>query len=535
MLDRRSTASRLIDWILLHRADLLFLVLLIQVVAFCTQGIWVDDFWNHSAVVSELIRNPFNPTHPQLELEAPHAFVNPYTITVALFANMLGLDAVSALSVFGIFNFCLLAYGFRQFLSSLVAPERWDKSDTNQLIFYSALFVLFLWGGNPWQYSGFFNYKILFTNLPYPSTFVAGISLLALAYNARNQGRDQAYRLIILIFFTAVALLTHPLTAQFLLIGLAAQTTLPLGRHASGRRILGAMVSGSAKVVVIFVGALALASVWPFYPALDLLFGGGRVYDISNGDMYFHLYTRMWPFALLAPVYLWILLQPRHRPLLVIFLATAAIYVLGYLTHRYSFGRIISYCIFVLQIACAFAAIQFERWCRERKPQLVRGVQILILVSIASVAYGPTLAAVNRLMTVSNSILLGRVVSNQITYRDLLFIPEHTSSGAVVFADAKTSWILPSFNVKIVVSDLPLAFVADDEQRRQDVQSFFEPNTGWLIRQSLVQKYRAKYLLLSKRINSDWAQILKQFVDIERAVVEYEDQSYVLIRRTVAP
>ena len=159
----------------------------------------------------------------------------------------------------------------------------------------------------------------------------------------------------------------------------------------------------------------------------------------------------------------------------------------------------------------------------------------MILVSIASVAYGPTLAAVNRLMTVSNSILLGRVVSNQITYRDLLFIPEHTSSGAVVFADAKTSWILPSFNVKIVVSDLPLAFVADDEQRRQDVQSFFEPNTGWPIRQSLVQKYRAKYLLLSKRINSDWAQILKQFVDIERAVVEYEDQSYILIRRNVSP
>ena len=67
------------------------------------------------------------------------------------------------------------------------------------------------------------------------------------------------------------------------------------------------------------------------------------------------------------------------------------------------------------------------------------------------------------------------------------------------------------------------------------MQSFFEPNTGWPIRQSLVQKYRAKYLLLSKRINSDWAQILKQFVDIERAVVEYEDQSYILIRRNVSP
>lgn len=525
---------RLLAWISLHRVGLLFVVLFTQVVAFCTQGIWVDDFWNHSAVVSELIRNPFNPAHPQLDLQAPHAFVNPYTIAVGAFAKFFSIDAISALSFFGIFNFCLLAFGFRQFVCSLVAAEQWSRSATNQLVFYSALFVLFLWGSNPWQYSGFFNYKILFTNLPYPSTFVAGLSLWALAFNANHQGKDKKYYLVGLIFLTAIALLTHPLTAQFLLLGLAAQIFFPRTFPSNRYDFFRLMLSAAGKIGLIFLGAMALVSIWPFYPALDLLFGGGRVYDISNGDMYFHLYARLWPFLLLAPVYCWVLLQPKCRPLLAIFLSTAMIYVLGYVTHRYSFGRIVSYSILVLQIGCAFAAVKMESWIQQRIPKFLLPLQTLIFLGLLFLAYPPTLSAVNRLMTVSNSVFLGRVVSNQITYRDLLFIPKHTTPGAVVFADAQTSWMLPSFNVKIVVSDLPLAFVADDEQRRQDVRSFFESSASWFLRQHLVQKYRAPYLLLNKKINLEWAHITEQFIRNEQAVIEYEDKSYLLLRRTFA-
>jgi hypothetical protein len=38
------------------------------------RGQWAGDSWEHSAVVRELATNIFNPHHPQLLLNTPHAF-----------------------------------------------------------------------------------------------------------------------------------------------------------------------------------------------------------------------------------------------------------------------------------------------------------------------------------------------------------------------------------------------------------------------------------------------------------------------------
>ena len=35
---------------------------------------WNGDFWEHRAVVRELSTHPFSPQHPQLLVDAPHAF-----------------------------------------------------------------------------------------------------------------------------------------------------------------------------------------------------------------------------------------------------------------------------------------------------------------------------------------------------------------------------------------------------------------------------------------------------------------------------
>lgn len=523
------------DWLVARRFQILFLLLLLQVVTFCLQGIWVEDFWEHSAAVGELIRHPFNPGHPQLNVSAAHTFLNPYTFVVAQFARLFQLDAISALSLFGVINFCLFCYGLHAFISSLQIRNQTCNLqsrtvDNNTITFYALLLILFLWGGKPWPYSGFFNYEIFFWNLAYPSTFIGGLSLLGLAFNARHQFDRNYLYLAVLIALTTTALLTHPLTAQFLLIGFFAQIFAPQQAQGGQQVTRSVQFIALSKLAIIFVASLAIATRWPFYPILELFQGASKVYDISNGDMYFHLLNRTWPFMLLAPLFLWMLLKPALRPLLIIFVATATIYGLGYVTERYSFGRIVSYTIIVIQIACAVAAFQFEHWLQGSAPRIARVGQIATLLLLLFWASQWAPSSISRLLTAGNSVWLGRTVSNQIIYKDYLFLPSHIAPQAVVFADIETSWFIPSFEAKVVAADHPLAFVKDAEQRREDVIKFFEQQTSVQERTALLQKYQAKYLLLNKQLNTSWAQIYSQFSNTTSSSVIFENEKFALIK-----
>ena len=164
--------QKLLTWISKNRYVVFVGLLLVQVTAFSLQGIWVEDFWEHSAAVAEFMRNPISPSHPQLNIDAPHAFLNPYAFLVALLANALGLTPIIALSVFGIFNFCVFCIGVYVFSSNFY------KQCPQKIAFYALLLILFLWGQLPWPYSGFFSYQIFLFNLPYPSTLIGGLCLV---------------------------------------------------------------------------------------------------------------------------------------------------------------------------------------------------------------------------------------------------------------------------------------------------------------------------------------------------------------------
>jgi len=56
------------------RFYILALAILFLMIGHTINGQWVGDFWEHSAVVRELITHPLSPKHPQLSVDAPHAF-----------------------------------------------------------------------------------------------------------------------------------------------------------------------------------------------------------------------------------------------------------------------------------------------------------------------------------------------------------------------------------------------------------------------------------------------------------------------------
>ena len=126
-------------WLSQHRYTILVSFLFLRLLAFTSNGFWSGDFWEHSAVVKVLSENPFNPNHPILLLKAPHAFMSPYSLFVAILSKISGLSSVDALSVFGLFNFLLFAYGLKLFCSIFT------QASSEKIAFYTLLFSLFFY------------------------------------------------------------------------------------------------------------------------------------------------------------------------------------------------------------------------------------------------------------------------------------------------------------------------------------------------------------------------------------------------------
>ncbi len=517
MLSQRVRANRFelaLCWASNYRYILLVCFLLLQVLAFSLEGLWVEDFWEHSAAVSEFMRHPLNPSHPQLKLNAPHTFLNPYTFVVALTASTFGMTAITTLSIFGVLNFCLFCWGLFAFISIFCS----GKNDTSKVSFYALLFVLFLWGDQPWPYSGFFSYQIFFFNLPYPSTFIGGLSLLALGLAGKGQTTLKPLQWLALTFVISLCLLTHPLTAQFLVLGFIAQALF--ASHDTVIRLI--------MLAAACIAAVALASLWPFYPFLELLQGAASVYDLSNGTMYYHFIERVWPFIVLSPLIAWAMFQKQQRVLLFIFCSTIAVYLFGLYTHKYSYGRIISYTILVAQVCCAIVAVRLESSFERLHARALLAYQALFLCVLVGGSLGALHTATTRLLTAANSIRLERPIFNQVTYKDYVFLNGDIPRGATVFANLEASWLLPTFGAKVIAAQHPLAFVRDADQRQRDLELFFADGTAATKRLDLLKKYDADYLLIDKSADRNSKTIMLQLTELTHASVRFEDSRFVL-------
>ena len=82
----------------------------------------------------------------------------------------------------------------------------------------------------------------------------------------------------------------------------------------------------------------------------------------------------------------------------------------------------------------------------------------------------------------------------------------------------------------MIAADHPLAFVKDAEQRRQDITDFFEQNSSAEKRSELLQKYRARYLLLDKTTDASWKHIQVQFSQLPKNSVILENENFLMIK-----
>lgn len=450
-----------------HRFLLLSLLLFLSLLSAANNGFWIGDFWEHGAVVRELTARPLAPRHPLLALDLPHAFFSPYALGVALPARVLGLSPITALALAGLVNLTLFLGGLLALCRALF-PGRGGKT-----AFYTLLFSLFFWGKGEVGWSGFFNLDSLGYNLPYPATFAAGITLLTLAGFKKMRERGRLAPLLLLLPACTLVLLTHPTTALALFAGLAA-LLWSAARRPGLKEFLGLGLGLGMTLV------LTLA--WPYFSFWDLLFSQATAFHQDCRSMYENL-ARFLPALLALPLLAWRWHAHRRDPLVFFFLLCLALYLYGYLTGKYGYGRICAWLMLLAHLGLGgWAATQEEEIGKHpyRSGLALTGLALLTLYLAP-----PGLTAASR-------FLPGRPTS----WGDLAFLETKVGAEDTVLAPLDLGWHVPTFAGRIIASPHPLYWLPDHAARQGAVTKFFNPGTGQAARRRIINKYGVQFILV---------------------------------------
>ena len=228
--------------------------------------------------------------------------------------------------------------------------------------------------------------------------------------------------------------------------------------------------------------------------------------DMNSIVMYQHVVSRIWPSLIGVPLVLMLVIL-------------SGIYVFGAISGKFSYGRVVSYIVLLFHVTIAEHLSVFEfrvnKICASSwLQQLIVPASVMVLALLLS-------------LTPLRSTLTHALLDQPPTYKSYLFLSRFTGQYDVVLSDIKSSWIVPTFGGKVVAAAHPLAFVPDQDVRRSDLDCFFNRETVFSERQKIIQKYKAKYLLL-KKSDGVTCQELQQSFMLQGQVV-FESDSFVLI------
>ncbi len=500
-----------------HRYRLVFVActLTTGILIYATSGIFYGDFWEHAALVTYLVKDPVAIGHPFFHIAAPHAFLSPYIAFVALASVVFSVAPLYALASFGTINFCLFVVGIFLWLKQ-IHPTHWGTSCT-----YALLAILLLWGTDPWGYSGFFHFRVISDVLPYPSTFALALTFIALAINSFSALQSKLiWQPVVFVLFWVV-LLTHPLTSIFFACGLVAQ----LWCVAPSQLVRTIVLQFCYGLV-----AIGLATQWPYYSIIELASGAGDVYHPENKSMYMDVLARIWPTLVALPLASWAIKDRAGQSVILIILMLTGVYIYGGLTEKYSFGRVISIIMILMQILIAVGLARLEIWATDRLPALRILIPVALFSSLLYLSMPWLVATSTRALTIVNSIRLGRPISLQHSYKDLLFLEQQVDAKSVVLSDINTSWIVPSIRGKVVGALHPQAFVPDQRQRFDDVNTFFEPTTSIQQQITIAKKYHVDFLLINKEATPQYQELANRFTGDDKGKITYTSNKYILIK-----
>jgi hypothetical protein len=457
---------------------------------------WIGDFWIYVATIGESAARPVHPGNPLFAAGYPFAFFTPYTVGLGLVSRITGLAPLDVLTWQGLVNLALLGAALYGFVAT------WVKRPMAS--FYALLFLLFLWGHDPWLFSGVFHLRSLAYVLPYPSTCAAALALGTLALFPRIVGSMRAW--LPIVFPVAVGIwIVHPVTGLFLWIGLGAYS---LAAPSSRWHWIALALAAAAS--------FGLAMAWPLVPMRDLWFGQlARIHE-GNDSMYSETLTRIAPALLGVPWMVVRLARDRRDPLALFTLALVVPVVYGGVSGAWSYGRLIPYAVLMLQVALGDAVAAGE----ERLSGRARGAWLRHLV-------GPALAVV----LIAFSWPAVASVLAQCTpgvRRWLAFLETRVGREDVVLTDLDSCWYVPAFRGKVVAYPMQLPFVPDHDARKAAVLRFFAPGVSKSERTQVLERYGVRYVLLAKEHFEDASALQAELQELGTSA--YSSDDYELLR-----
>jgi hypothetical protein len=479
-----------------------------------TYSLWAD-YWEHSAALTEWMRNLAAPGNPHLAGGDSSSRYIPSFLLFAAAGQAFGLNAVELMSINAVVNYLLVAVGIYLF-SRAYFRDPWAP-----LILYVVLFAAW---GVPWIWSNLYHLRSFFMVASYPSTFVFGLCLIAFWYSLRFLRCKTSLlgALGILLVLSALMFVSHALTGVFGIAGCCLLACTERDAPLSMRGLL---------LLAMPVGAL-LAEFWPYFSVWDVVLNksdaiddrtwqsfqglGAMLARARSGEWWHILYD---PQQLLVglgvalvgvPISLWLAIKRQHSFIWLGALGMAVPYF-GNIFYQIALAhRFLFYVVFFLHLAIVWAILELKATWQESRQQS-RAAPL-----VTTSWYGAIVTLV--ILGVANIWLLaadfqGRHLNQNLEWvNKRQYLPAGATvvdvfteltaglpENAVVIGNAKLTWPLPTFRGKAV--SLPEnhenSLVPDEAERIVAEKLFMDALTTDADRSRIIQEFGVSHVLVN--------------------------------------
>jgi hypothetical protein len=476
-------------------------IALVVYVAVCTgqrQNNLGADAWEHHRAVLALTRHLWKPGNPTYASDVPSVRYSPYTVFWALICRATGITPYTALSAAAVVNTILLVLGVWLLLAAF-----------GQAAAASAvlLVMVLLYGGIPsWANS----YAL--ADLPWhqvnPSAFSFALVLIAWSIfrRASCDANRRMIRLAIVVILMAIATLDHGMTGAFGIIGLFVLALVAPTQSARFGMITAAVGIGIA------VGALCLS--WPWYSFWQaVLWKGDNDFWFNRAFLTWELTLWAFPAAGCALFALPLIRRPIIRWGALGALLTLAASIVAYLRHSAILARFPLPGMIYLHIMVGIFAFQSgvfrpTTWPRRLRSMFLPPQQASPAILEVTLAVVLLRCAAPQVIQIATQPFLARPYLVALLHhgenrqtrlpQDLAQLLGPVQEHDVVLSDPQTSWLIPSFNGRIVAGLHYELFIHDQRQRMQDVTDFFT-DTSDQRRQQIIQHYGVRWIVLNRQ------------------------------------
>ncbi len=439
------------------------------------QACWQGDYWEHQAVVKELILNFSQPQNPIFKTSTPHAFFSPYSFLVAGTGKIMQWNAAQSLHFFAIFNTILFILSI-VFFCKKTSPNYFLNMSS-----WSIILILFFWGYQPTDWSGFYNFFSFHLVAPYPSTFSIIITLFLLGFYYSNI-KNNLSAFVFPILLNAIVWITHPTTAIFLNLGIGLIFISKVNNNTS------ILKQELFFILPTIIAPILLAILWPYYPFLELFTSNNTDFQNDSSYLYQNLFKKYW-IIIPSIFYFYFFRKDVFVQFLFLFSITiVAILIISKNINLPGFSRLLSNLTMLIQFL--FAYLLSKKINVETNKQAViyysKIVILFIAFSLNWIFWKETIFSKN--LDVKY-------------YTQYYFLKKQIKPTDLIFADANANYFIPAIEGKIFATNRPIYWIDDLAKRRKNINDFYDLNSTDSLRMEIIKNCNANYLLINKNTN----------------------------------